>query len=48
MGQIKSALHWVSAKVRYFRDLISGDDLHDAHKNSGYDHEHQDRITGGM
>ena len=48
MALLKSALHWVGAKVGHFRDLISGDDLRDAHTNSGYNHEHDDHVTPGM
>ena len=39
MGMITSVLHWMGAKIRHFRELSSGDDLHEAQMNRGDDHE---------
>ena len=39
MAMVKSVLHWMGAKFRHFRDLFSGDDLHEAQMNRGDDHE---------
>ena len=39
MGTMKSVLHWLGSKIRHFRELASGDDLHEAQMNRGDDHE---------
>ena len=39
MGIVKSVLHWMGAKIRHFRELVSGNDLREAQLNRGDDHE---------
>jgi len=46
MGMVTSVLHWMGVKIRHFRDLTSGDDLHEAQTHRGDYHEPKS-ISGG-
>ena len=38
---IKDMAHWLGAKVRSWKDLVSGDDLQDAQDHRGDYHEYK-------
>ena len=46
MSMVKSALRWIGARIRRFREWSSGDDLHEAQMNRGDDHEFRSNPGG--
>ena len=48
MDRFRSALRWVRDRVRHFRELTDGDDLHEAQMHRGDYHEFKANPTGPM